>query len=174
MSAPVSVAAAAGAAESAFRELMSGFPTGVAVVTALDGTGRPHGLTCTSLTSVAVRPPTLLVCLDLRCGTLRALRERGAFAVNLLPARARAAAELFASPVPDRFSRIAWRPSGVVGAPWLSEDASALAECRLGGVLPAGDHLVVLGEVVSAVHSAEAPLLYGQRRYAAWPAREQA
>lgn len=168
MSAPVA-AAADGAAAVAYRDLMSAFPTGVAVVTAIDGAGQPHGLTCTSLTSVAVHPPTLLVSLDLRCGTLWALRERGAFAVNLLPARARATAELFAAAVPDRFGRVCWRPSGTVGAPWLVEDAFAMAECRVAGVLPAGDHLVVLGEVVSAQRDEEVPLLYGLRRFAAWP-----
>src|SRR5439155_979792 len=46
-----------------FRAMMSAFPTGVAVVTTTDADGRPHGMTCSSVCSVTLEPPTLLVCL---------------------------------------------------------------------------------------------------------------
>ena len=50
--------------------LMSSYPTGVAVVTAIDDDGNPHGMTCTSLASVALNPPTLLVSFQRTSGTL--------------------------------------------------------------------------------------------------------
>jgi flavin reductase (DIM6/NTAB) family NADH-FMN oxidoreductase RutF len=149
---------------------MSAFPSGVAVVTALDAQSRPRGMTCTSLSSVTVRPPTLLVCLNTASGTLAALLERGRFAVNLLHVRGRATAEVLSAPVPDRFARVDWRPSPVLGAPWLATDAFAVAECELGDTRLVGDHMVVFGVVVNIVRTEDTPLLYGMRRFAAWHA----
>jgi flavin reductase (DIM6/NTAB) family NADH-FMN oxidoreductase RutF len=151
-----------------YCELMSRFPTGVAVVTAVDPAGRLHGMTCTSLASVAVCPPTLLVCLNSNSGTLAAVRERRLFGVNMLGVHARTTAELFASATRDRFAQRAWRPSATLGVPWLTEDAAAFAECRVTGTTVVGDHEVVFGEVVHTVLFARDPLLYGLRRFSAW------
>ncbi|WP_037934652.1 flavin reductase family protein, partial [Streptomyces sp. SPB78] len=45
------------------RPLMSAFPSGVGVVTALDENAVPRGMTCSSLASVALDPAVLVVCL---------------------------------------------------------------------------------------------------------------
>ncbi|GAA0384318.1 hypothetical protein GCM10010160_12830 [Acrocarpospora corrugata] len=151
-----------------YRALMSGFPTGVSVVTAMDGTGNPHGMTCTSLTSVTVTPPVLLVCLNVRSGTLGAALSSGGFAVNLLHSRGQYAAELFSSPASDRFCRTVWQPSKVVRAPWLVADAFAVAECVIEETMPTGDHVVLLGKVVNVDQSTDVPLLYGLKQFSAW------
>lgn len=146
---------------------MSTFCTGVTVVTAVAGDGRPHGLTCTSLTSVTVSPPTLMVCLDERSGTLVAIRDSGRFAVNLLHDGGRRAAEVFSSAAPDRFDRIPWC-HGETGGLWLMEDAFAVAECRVVKAVVIGDHVAVFGEVAHVRQRAETPLLYGMRRFGSW------
>lgn len=160
---------ATAAPRQVFCDFMSSFVTGVAVVTATDGTGRPRGLTCSSLTSVTVHPPTLLVSLDQRAGTLAAVRTRGAFAVHLLRHRARAVAELFASSSHDRFAQVPWCPSPELGLPWLYSAAFGLAECRSVRIEDVGDHAVVIGEVVRVTPEASGgrpdPLLYGHRRF---------
>ena len=150
-----------------YRAFMSAFPTGVAVVTACSGAGHPCGMTCSSMTSVTLSPPTLLVCLRLGSRTESAVRRRGAFAVNLLHAQARRAAELFCAPIGDRFSGVRWNlsPSGL---PWLSADACAWAECVVTEAVDVGDHAVMFGRVTCAVQTADTPLLYGLRRYCAW------
>jgi flavin reductase (DIM6/NTAB) family NADH-FMN oxidoreductase RutF len=89
------------------------------------------------------------------------------FAVNLLHERAQGVAELFASPVRDRFAQVAWDASG--GVPVLVDDAFATAECRVSSLVPAGDHVVIFGTVVRVSHAAENPLMYGRRRFGAWP-----
>lgn len=150
-----------------FRELMNTFPTGVAVVTSIDEDGDPRGMTCSSLTSVTLRPPTLLACLRTGSATLDAVRGHGAFAVNLLHARGHRTAELFAGPVGDRFGNVRWCPSWS-GLPWLVGDAFAMAECVVSGSLEVGDHTVVLGEVGIVVLAEDTPLLYGMRRFTAW------
>lgn len=163
-------ASEAGALSADYRCLMSAFPTGVAVITAVDGGGRPHGLTCTSLTSVTLSPPTLLVCLDLRSGTLAATRHSGSFAVNLLHARARSAATVFSTAVADRFAEVSWQPSRWTGQPWLHRDAFAMAECVIVDTCVVGDHAVMYGEVVHVEHTVDVPLLYGMRQFSDWPA----
>ncbi|MDQ2875832.1 MAG: flavin reductase family protein [Actinomycetota bacterium] len=153
----------------AFRGVMSCFPTGVAVITAQDERSEQHGMTCTSLASVTLDPATVAVCLDCGSGTLAAVRASGAFGLNLLRAQARGVAEIFASPVPDRFGRVPWRPGERTGVPWLIRDACAFAECEVAGLLVVGDHAIVLGQVVRAVSRPNAPLLYGNRTFAGWP-----
>jgi len=159
----------AAVAVDSYRGLMGAFPTGVAVVTTVDRKGRPHGLTCTSLASATLAPPTLLVSLSVGSGTGIAVHHSGCFAVNLLHARAREAASVFGSPVPDRFGRVAWRFSPRVRQPWLFDDAFALAECVVVDTRLVGDHEVVFGEVVHVEQSVDVPLLCGLRRFRAWP-----
>jgi flavin reductase (NADH) len=153
-----------------FRAMMRGFPTGVAIVTTLDHTGRPAGLTCSSMCSVSLEPPMLLVCVRAASPTLAALLDRGRFAVNLLHGGAQAAAELFASGDPDRFRGVTWHVGDGDGGPHLGEDAHAVADCRISSSVRAGDHTVVFGKVYGVtLQPGRRPLLYGNRRYTPWP-----
>lgn len=160
----------AGAAmPDAFRAMMRGFPTGVAVVTATDVAGQPRGMTCSSVCSVTLEPPTLLVCLRAASPTLAAILMRGVFAVNLLHEGAQATAELFASGDSDRFNRVSWHLEDNDAGPHLREDTHAVADCRIGTTLYVGDHVVVFGEVSRVIRRPECrPLLYGLRRYSSW------
>src|SRR5690242_6056500 len=60
--------------------------TGVTAVTSVAAAGSPVGTTATAVTSLSLDPPLILVCFDLGSLTLAAIREHGAFAVNLLAA----------------------------------------------------------------------------------------
>lgn len=151
----------------AFRNFMTVYFTGVAVVTSNDRDDQPKGLTCNSLSSVTLAPPTLLVCLAVGTGTLAAVQASGGFAVNLLHDAGRPAAELFASPTPNRFDHVTWRRSPCLGLPWLADDACAVAECRVTDTKMVGDHAVVFGEVANVEHRPGSPLLYGRRTYGA-------
>ncbi|GGW41930.1 hypothetical protein GCM10010503_17750 [Streptomyces lucensis JCM 4490] len=152
------------------RQLMAGFPTGVGIVTAFDAEARPWGMTCTSLVSVALEPPTLLVCLRSGSPTLGAALSAGEFVMNLLHEGARPTAELFASGAPDRFDRVEWTvPPGAAG-PHLRTDAHAVANCAIAHHTTHGDHVVVFAEVRDVLlNPTPAPLLYGLRQYASWP-----
>jgi flavin reductase (DIM6/NTAB) family NADH-FMN oxidoreductase RutF len=152
-----------------FRNLMSSFPTGVAVVTATGPDGAPRGLTCSSLCGVSADPPILLVCVHNASGTLAAMRARGTFAVNLLSGPGRVVAEVLASGDPDRFDRLDWQLTPNLFLPSLPAISHAVAECRISRVLVAGDHTVVFGRVLHVVQrDQEPPLLYGLRRFATW------
>lgn len=152
-----------------FRELMSSFPTGVSVVTALDSEGHPWGATCSSLSSVTLYPPTLLVCLGEHGGTLHAILTCNRFAVNLLHASGQRVATVFSALHVDKFAQVAWQPWSPSGLPFLHRDAFAVAACEVAGEVQVGDHRIVIGQVFDIRVSAGVPLLYGLRRYSSWP-----
>ncbi|CAK7280284.1 flavin reductase family protein [Streptomyces misionensis] len=156
--------------EPDIRPLMSSFPSGVSIVAALDAEGNPHGMTCSSIASVALSPPTIVACLRTASHTHRAVRESGRFALNLLHERGRATSELFASGAPDRFGRAEWRLPLDACGPHLTDAAHTIADCRVSRTIEVGDHTAVLGEVIAitVVDEAPEPLLYGLRQYAAW------
>jgi flavin reductase (DIM6/NTAB) family NADH-FMN oxidoreductase RutF len=155
-----------------FRALMARFPTGVAVVTTLDEHGAPRGMTVSSVCSVTLSPPTLLVCLRKGSPTLDAVLEQGRFAVNFLHGQAQTVAELFASGAPDRFDLIPWELPPDAGGPHLHEDAHSVADCRVSRTEHVGDHIVVFGEVFAVSERQDrAPLVYGLREYRSWPGR---
>ncbi len=156
---------------TAFKELMARFPSGVAVVTTTNERGIPFGLTCSSLCSLSLDPPLLLVCIRNGSQTLLTIQQTRVLAVNLLHDQGREAAELFASPVADRFERVPWSPTEHWRLPSLTCHAHVVAECRLWDTRVIGDHTILVAEVVGVTSIGEAPpLLYGMRQYAAWPA----
>ena len=111
---------------------MSGFPTGVAVVSGIDAQAGTAALTCTSLVSVTVTPPVMIVSLSIRSRTLEAIRSLGGFGVNLLPARGRAIADFFAS---GRLGPILLGPLGSHAGAWGCRGPGGLlqglAECEV-------------------------------------------
>lgn len=155
-----------------FRVMMRGFPTGVAVVTAADLAGQPWGMTCTSICSVTLNPPTLLVSMQYDSATLEAIQAGGLFTVNLLHADARDTAELFASGTRNRLDHVRWhRPFGS-GGPHLPQDALAVTDCRLIRCDRVGDHEVVYGNPCRLMwFPGLVPLLYGQQQFRSWPSR---
>ena len=156
--------------EMSLRDMMSRFPSGVAVVTTFDPDGAPRGMTCSSLCSATLDPPTLLVCLRADSPTTAAVTARGSFAVNLLHSGGRGAAELFASGIPHRFTRLSWLRPAVACGPHLPEHAHAVADCRVAQTIPTGSHLIVLGYATTITqYSSVSPLLYGLRDYHPWP-----
>ncbi|MFD7714496.1 flavin reductase family protein [Streptomyces sp. NPDC059814] len=156
------------AAEQAFRLVMGSLPAGVTVVTAPADDG-PRGMTCSSLTSVCLDPPTLAVCLRTASSTLGSALRQGGFAVNLLHGGAERTARVFSTDVPDRFALVGWRTSER-GLPLLTEDICAYAECEVTRAVEIGDHTMVFGTVTGSGVLTGAPLVYAHRSYRSWDA----
>ncbi|MEU2395656.1 flavin reductase family protein [Streptomyces sp. NPDC007369] len=157
------------AAETDIRPLMSAFPSGVAVVTALGTDSEPRGMTCSSLASVALSPPTVVLCLRTASPTTQAVLETGQVAVNLLHEDARPVSDLFASGDAERFARTEWRLPLGAGGPHLTGAAHAIADGEVAHAVEFGDHTAVFVRVHRvALREEGQPLLYGRRRYARW------
>jgi flavin reductase (DIM6/NTAB) family NADH-FMN oxidoreductase RutF len=155
---------------SRFRTAMGSFATGVTVVTVAGDDGYPHGTTVNSFSSVSLDPALVLVCLTETSRGLDLIERAQAFAVNVLSAGQRDVSRWFANQQRPAgramFDGVPYA-TGVTGCPVLL-DAAAWFDCRLRQLHRAGDHLIVLGEVVSLAHQPEAePLVFHAGTYTA-------
>ncbi|MHA6627421.1 flavin reductase family protein [Pseudonocardia sichuanensis] len=156
----------AGLLASAFRDAFRHHPTGVAVVTARDGAGGPVGLTASSVASVSLAPPALVVSVSHRSSAAAGLLAAGSFLVHLLEARNVDLARRFATPGADRFGPgTGWTPL-TTGEPWFPEAPTAL-RCRPLARAAVGDATVVTAEVVGIRSSGRKgpPLLHHDRGF---------
>src|SRR5215217_2007808 len=130
------------------RDALGCFATGVTVVTALDGAGKPVGLTANSFTSVSLDPPLLLVCIAKEAASAPALLAARHFAVNVLQTGQQPASIRFSTRHEDRFGPNDWSP-GEYGAPILGNSLSVF-ECERHAVHDGGDHHMLVGHVLKA------------------------
>jgi len=151
-----------------FREVLSTFPAGVVVVTAVGPGDVPAGLTISAFCSVSADPTLILVCVDNGSNTLPAIRASGNFTVNILAAGREELALRFASKREDKFDGVSWEaPQLAQGGPILRDDAASYLVCRIDQEIEAGDHQIFIGEAVEAgVQHAHPPLLYHNRGFA--------
>ncbi|CAL9321658.1 flavin reductase family protein [Streptomyces sp. SudanB182_2057] len=145
---------------SAFRR----HAAGVAVITARGASG-PVGFTATSLTSVSAAPPLVSFGIGTGASSWPAIAETDHVGVHILAEHQSDLAATFARSGADRFGApTAWR-EGPEGVPVL-DDVLAWLVCRIVGRVPAGDHRIVLAEVVFGDPSGDGrPLLYHQGRF---------
>jgi 3-hydroxy-9,10-secoandrosta-1,3,5(10)-triene-9,17-dione monooxygenase reductase component len=151
--------------ELRFRQVMGHFATGVAVVTSRTPDGRPCGMTANSLASVSLRPLLLLVCVNRQAASHACIVDGGAFAVSILEHGQEALARRFAGREQRsaRFDELAHR-SEVTGSPVL-DGALAWLDCRVTDVHDAGDHSIVVGEVVACDAREGEPLVFFRGAY---------
>ena len=134
-------------------------------VTVVTSHGRgPVGLTASSVTSVSLHPPLLLVCVATGSATLAAICSTRVFAVHLLRDDQRAMAEAFGRPGrdPQLFASLGYEYR--LGVPVLV-DALAWSVCRLVDAREYGDHRVVVGQIAATGVGGGRPLVWHDRHY---------
>ncbi len=149
----------------AFREALAHFASGVTVVTAETEQG-PAGFTATGFTSVSLAPPLVLVCVGRSASVHDALVGAPRFGVSILSDEQAWIAEQFARRGVDRFRDVALRPARVP----LIARAVVTLECRRHAGYPAGDHTLLVGEVVGASIAGGRPLVHCSRQFGAFTA----
>ncbi len=148
-----------------FRDAMARLPASVVVVSArLDG--RFRGLTASSLVSISVEPPLVLVGLERETMTRAAVLESKAFNVSVLTRSQEFIADRFAgrAPAADPGWSDVPHSLGSNGVP-IIEGCSAWLECKLVQVHAAGDHDICVGEVEAAGKGAGDPLILWDRSF---------
>lgn len=151
-----------GPGRQACLQLYRRLTAGVSVVTA-HGPDGVTGMTASSVTSVSLAPPLLLVALANGSRTLAAIRARRAFAVHLLRSDQQDLASRFASP--RRRHEAVPQHRTVLGTPVLS-DVLAWSVCLVEAEHAHGDHTIVIGAVAAARAGSGRPLLWHDRAYA--------
>jgi 3-hydroxy-9,10-secoandrosta-1,3,5(10)-triene-9,17-dione monooxygenase reductase component len=137
-----------------FRKVLGHFPTGVTVITGIDTTGAPTGLTIGSFASVSLDPPLVGFFPGFNSTTWPTIAPSGRFCVNILHANQSELCWLFAKDADNRFDGIEWSSSplgqpilpGVIG--WI--------DCEVEHTYEMGDHWFVLGRVTDLAHADEA------------------
>lgn len=132
-----------------FRRAVGRFATGICVVTTV-ADGLDHAMTVNAFTSVSLDPLLVLVCVETEARFCDAVLAAGRWAVSILDASGRAAADWLATrgrPLQGQLESIPHGRGPVTGCAVLGP-ANAWLECRTHAVHPGGDHLIVVGEVV--------------------------
>jgi flavin reductase (DIM6/NTAB) family NADH-FMN oxidoreductase RutF len=144
---------------------MARLPAGVVVISTRLG-DEFRGATASSLVSISLEPPMVLVGLERSSATRAAILETRAFNVSLLTRSQEFLADRFAGRAPAIDARWASLPHrlGANGVPLL-EGCAGWLECRLAETHPAGDHDILVGEVEAAEVGSGEPLILWDRTF---------
>jgi flavin reductase (DIM6/NTAB) family NADH-FMN oxidoreductase RutF len=151
-----------------FRHVMARFATGVTVVTCRQD-GFDHAMTANSFTSVSLDPPLVLVCVEDDSRFHDAITSVDTWSVNVLEESQRGRASWFATrgrPLTGQFDSTPTHRSELTGA-LLLDGSLAVVECRTVAVHRAGDHDILIGEVLDLrlLDPDAAPLVYFAREF---------
>jgi len=147
-----------------FRQLLGRFATGVTVLTTRTPDGEPIGMTASSVASVSLDPPLVLVSVDRAHDMHAALEAASQFVLNVLAADQEAVSRRFAAEEPNRFKGVGFHTNkqGIA----VLDGVLAHIECEKQTAIPAGDHTVFIGLVAGGSVTDGRPLLYYRGGYA--------
>lgn len=137
------------------------------MVTVESAAGRVHGMTANSFTSVSLEPPLVSVCVAENAQLLPLLKEKRLFGINVLKEDQQHLSEFFAcaeqSPADEaKMSvRFMWTPENIP----LIDNVLCQVACRLYDTHIAGDHTIVVGQVLFAFLYSGQPLLFFRGGY---------
>jgi flavin reductase ActVB len=146
-----------------FRDAMSTFASGVTVIGLRDTEGRFRGITVSAFSSVSMTPPIVLVCIAKNSACNEELSTGVYFGVSILAEDQAHLAQHFAKSSGNKFGDIPFR-FGRTSVPLINGACTQL-ECVVRQRVGAGDHIVVLGEVITAEVTNTLPLVYAQRNF---------
>jgi flavin reductase (DIM6/NTAB) family NADH-FMN oxidoreductase RutF len=154
-----------------YRRVVGRFATGITVITTLLD-GEQHAMTCNSFTSVSLEPVLVLFCAEKIARFHDVVLSTGSWAVSVLAQGQEDVSRRFAvrgRPLEDQFAGLPHGVGACTGAA-VVEGALAALECRTVSTTDAGDHTVVIGEVIGlgVPDPAGDPLLYYEGRYRAF------
>jgi flavin reductase (DIM6/NTAB) family NADH-FMN oxidoreductase RutF len=156
-----------------FRDALGLFATGVVVITSAGNAECSNGnrngylgATISSFSSVSLDPPLILFSIGRHSKAFAAWRSVDHFAVNVLSENQSAISTRFARALIDKWDGVKMCP-GLGGVPLLS-DALAWIECRSYAKHDGGDHLIIVGQVLSLTARSEVdarPLVFFRGKY---------
>lgn len=144
-----------------FRDALGRFATGVTLVTTRTAHG-PIGIVANSFASVSLDPALVLWSPAKSSRRHDPFVEAESFAIHVLGAGQAHIAKAFVTNG-NAFEGIAAR-NLAAGVP-LVEDCPAVFECRRFATHDAGDHTIILGEVIAAETNHGEPLVFARGAY---------
>lgn len=143
-----------------FRQVLGNFPTGVAIVSGIDQSGEPQGVTIGSFVSISLDPPLVGFFQGLKSKTWPAIAASGSFCANVLAENQGELCWRFAKETDGRFDGVKWTPAAS-GSPKIV-GALAYIDCTIESSSQVGDHLFIVGRVqnLEAVAGAENAMVF--------------
>lgn len=146
------------------KQAFGHFATGVSIITGLQASGEPYGLTVSSFQALSLDPALILYSVRRGAASLDFLTVRKTFGVSVLCQGQEWIARQFAERRPDRYSNVTWTP-GHFGSP-LIDNAIASFECDVWSTYEGGDHVIVVGRVCNLAAGMDGPpLVYFRGRF---------
>jgi 3-hydroxy-9,10-secoandrosta-1,3,5(10)-triene-9,17-dione monooxygenase reductase component len=148
----------------AFRQVLGAYPTGVSVITALGADGKPVGMVVGTFTSVSLDPPLVAFLPDKKSTSWPQIEAAGRFCVNVLASDQQDVCRQVSAKGAEKFVGVEYALSQH-NLPMIA-NAIACIECSIHSVVEAGDHWIVLGNVLGLeVTRDEDPMLFHRGRY---------
>lgn len=143
-----------------YRAVLGQYPTGVTAITATDEEGRPLGMIVGTFSSVSLDPPLVSFMASRDSSSFAAIRQSPTFCANVLAGDQEGVCRtLSVKGATDKFADLDWR-AAPLGSPVI-DGVLAWIECRPRTVVEAGDHVIVIGEVMGLESTRSAlPLLF--------------
>ncbi|MCA0244541.1 MAG: flavin reductase family protein [Proteobacteria bacterium] len=160
MPATATAADAATVDPALFRAVMRRFATGVTVISHRRADGTPAGMTANAFLSVSMTPPLVLVSVRRQSAFNGQVGLGDGYGVNFLAEHQQHLSAHFGGRRDERLQPPFFASPG--GVPLL-QGSLAHAVARVVDIHPAGDHLLVIGEIEHLACGAEAPplIFYG-------------
>lgn len=154
-----------------FRRTMGRLASGVCVVTARWGE-MDHAMTATAVASVSLEPRLIMFAVHIDSRMRDALEMTDEWALNIMAESGRGDAQWLATPgrpIIGQLDRVPFHRGEVTSAAILDRTASAL-ECRTEYLYSAGDHDLVVGQVLAThLRSTEPALVHRNAQYFSVP-----
>ncbi|WP_425408435.1 flavin reductase family protein [Hyphococcus sp.] len=145
------------------KDAFGRFATGIAVAACRTAEGNINAITINSFASVSLEPALLLWCLENRASTYSAFMAADAYSVNVLRADQQDVSDYYAGFLKDPIGEEKFQ-SWVTGAP-VMKDRLAAFDCKIFNRHDAGDHVILVGEVVRFESGEGEPLVYYASQY---------
>ena len=147
-----------------FLIAMRSLAASVSIISARDASGKTYAMTASSVTSLSIDPPAILVCVNKEASIHNALVEDVLLCINILQKNQQEIANLCSSKdlESQRFENDFWDLSET---PFL-KDAQANIFCKIDQTHPYHSHTIVLAKALKAQSLGEFnTLMYGDGRY---------
>jgi len=128
-----------------FRNVLGNLPTGVVIISGVDASGDPQGITIGSFVSISLDPPLVGFFQGLNSKTWPAIAASGNFCANVLAHDQNELCWRFAKEAESRFDGVQWTPAAS-GAPKIAGSLAHI-DCTIESSSQVGDHLFIVGRV---------------------------
>ena len=145
------------------RGALSGFATGVTIVTTTSADGEKIGMTASSFNSVSMDPPLILWSVTKSAHSSEIFRAAKHFCVHVLSTDQMETSNLFATRGADKFANIDHALDGR-GVPVLAGCVSRF-DCTTWATYEGGDHWIIVGEVDDLERTGAESLLFHGGQY---------